>query len=201
MSTGVDAASLSSSFECRTTTQLERRICYSMNWSCITLHPLNYCQLLHQSLLKWPATTLQPFSNAISRALGHSISLLYLIGNISHSLQKQHGKKGNWKKGKWKNGNGRNSNRKIGQREKLATKNKRVGKQGNTKLVSRRDGNSCLGNWKIGNGKNWHLFTSCCHTDDAAADLCYMGLPEKWKPHIIKDYTVSQKNKTPNSCP
>jgi len=34
-----------------------------------------------------------------------------------------------------KNGNGRNGNRKIGQREKSATKNERVGKQGNTKLM------------------------------------------------------------------
>ena len=37
-------------------------------------------------------------------------------------------------------------------------------------MVSRRDGNSCLGirkKWQLENG---HLFTSCCHTDDA--DSC-----------------------------
>jgi len=34
-----------------------------------------------------------------------------------------------------KNGNGRNGNRKNGQPEKSATKNKRFGKQGNTKLM------------------------------------------------------------------
>jgi len=39
------------------------------------------------------------------------------------------------KKAPGKNGDGRNGNRKIGQLEKSATKNERVGKQGNTKLM------------------------------------------------------------------
>jgi len=46
-----------------------------------------------------------------------------------------HGKTARVKRETEKNGNGRNGNRKIGQREKSATKNKRVGKQGNTKIM------------------------------------------------------------------
>jgi len=56
-----------------------------------------------------------------------------------------------------KNGNCRNGNRKIGQREKSATKNERVGKQGNTKLMheitATEKGNGKNGNGKMGNGK------------------------------------------------
>jgi len=39
------------------------------------------------------------------------------------------------KRGTEKSGNGRNGSRKIGQAEKSATKNKRVEKPGNTKLM------------------------------------------------------------------
>jgi len=45
-------------------------------------------------------------------------------------------------------------------------------------MVSTRDGNSCLGITKKWQSENGHLFTSCCHTDDAAAGLRYTGSPE-----------------------
>ena len=69
-------------------------------------------------------------------------------------------KNDNGKKGNWKNGNGRNDNRKIGQREKSATKNKRVGKQGNTKLMyeitaTEKTATEKLGNGKLGGNENW----------------------------------------------
>jgi len=56
-----------------------------------------------------------------------------------------------------KNGNGRNGNRKIGQREKSATKNERVGKQGNTKLMheitatEKGNGKTATGKWATEN--------------------------------------------------
>jgi len=51
---------------------------------------------------------------------------------------------------------------------------------GHEKGQRRTDGNSCLGNRKKWQPEKWAFisFTSCCHTDDAAAGLCYMGLPE-----------------------
>jgi len=67
---------------------------------------------------------------------------------------------------KWqlKNGNGRNGNRKIGQLEKSAARNDRVGKQGNTKLMceitatekkrQRKNGNEKNGQRKIGQREN-----------------------------------------------
>jgi len=67
----------------------------------------------------------------------------------------------------------------IGQPENSATKNDSVDKrETQSYIVSRRDSNSCLGNRKKWPSENGHLFTSCCHTDDAAAGLCYTGLPE-----------------------
>jgi len=73
------------------------------------------------------------------------------------------GKKGRLKKGQLKNGNGRNGKRKDGQLEKSATKNERVGKQGNKKLMcvitatekraTEKNGNGKMGNIKLGNEK------------------------------------------------
>jgi len=61
---------------------------------------------------------------------------------------------------KWqlKNGNGRNGNRKIGQLEKSAARNDRVGKQDNTKLMceitaTEKNGNGKTATRKMGNGK------------------------------------------------
>ena len=115
------------------------------------------------------------------------------------------GKKGNTKMSEItkttteKNGNQKNGQQKIGQPENSATKNDSVGKRATQSyIVSRRDANSSLGIRKNGNRKvgiyidrpigysvtlfwqseNGHLFTSCCHTDDAAAGLCYTGSPE-----------------------
>jgi len=56
-------------------------------------------------------------------------------------------------------------------------KNDRVGKRQRKVSVQKRRQQLFrqLKKWQSENG---HLFTSRCHTDDAAAGLCYAGLPE-----------------------
>jgi len=78
-------------------------------------------------------------------------------------------------KGHGKTATGKTDNRKSGNRKIWQRK-----MTGHEKGQRRTDGNSCLGNRKkMATGKvDIHSFTSCCHTDDAAAGLCYMGLPE-----------------------
>jgi len=97
------------------------------------------------------------------------------------------GKKGNTKLSKItkmektmeKNGNQKNGQQKIGQPENSATKNDTISKREmQSYMVSKRDGNSCLGIRKKWQSENWHLFMSCCHTNDAAAGLCYTGSRE-----------------------
>ena len=67
--------------------------------------------------------------------MGHSGGTTGRSTIFCTDLVQIHGKNGNGKQDNRKNGNGRNGNRKIGQPEKSATKNKRIGKHGNTKLT------------------------------------------------------------------
>jgi len=55
--------------------------------------------------------------------------------------------------GKGKNSNGNKGNRKIRQLEKSPTKNERVGKQGNTKLMCEITAMEKRQKWKMGNEK------------------------------------------------